>query len=162
LGYRQVWLPGHAHPYWLVVSEVYGIHQRWMLLTNVPVTSVEHAKEIWYNYRRRWGVESTFRFLHREGLRWEDFKALDPEAIQRLINLVLIAAIFLLDQHLLPDETPCHILLMLGGKRGLKSERDGPYLVLRGWQKILICINTLAVPKRHGKLALLLETLDAL
>lgn len=162
LGYRQVWLPDHEQPYWLVVSEVYGIGQQWVLLTNVPITSAEQAKEIWYNYRRRWTVESTFRFLQREGLRWEDFKVLGLEPIRRLINVVLIAALFLLNNHLFVDENARQILLTLGGKQGLKSEKDGPYLVLRGWQKLLACINTLIVLKRYGKLELLLKALDAL
>jgi hypothetical protein len=52
--------------------------------------------------------------------------------------------------------------LTLGGKLGLKSERDGPYLALRACQKLLVCINTLAVPKRYGQLDVLLQTLDAL
>jgi hypothetical protein len=63
LGYRQVRLPGHSQPYWLVVSHVYGIGQQWILLTNVPIQSVKQAKEIWFNYRRRWSVENAFRFL---------------------------------------------------------------------------------------------------
>lgn len=162
LGYCQVWLPGHQHPYWLVVSEVYGLSQRWVLLTNVPVTSLEQAREIWDNYRRRWRVEETFRFLQREGLRWDDFKVLSLEAIRRLINVVLIAALFLLNWHLYLDETAHQLLLLLGGKQGLKSERDGLYLALRGWQKLLACLATLAVLKRYGKLDSLLQALDAL
>ena len=162
LGYRQVRLPGHKQPYWLVVSNVYGIGQQWMLLTNVPIQSAKQAKEIWFNYRRRWGVEDTFRFLKREGLRWEDFKVLDWEAIRRLVNLVLIAALFLLNIKYLLDETSLQLLLTLGGKLGLKSERDGPYLLLRGFQKLLACVNTLAVFKRYGQVDALLQLLDAL
>lgn len=162
LGYRKVWLPDHSHPYWLVVSDVCGIGQRWILLTNVPIHSAKQAKGIWFNYRRRWRVENTFRFLKKEGLRWEDFKVLDWEAIRRLLNLVLIAALFLLNVKYLLDESSLQLLLTLGGKLGLKSERDGPYLLLRGFQKLLICINTLAVLKRYGKAHKLLRLLDAL
>lgn len=162
LGYRKVWLPGHKQPYWLVVSNVYGLGQQWMLLTNVPIQSAKQAKEIWFNYRRRWCVEDTFRFLKREGLRWEDFKVLDWEAIRRLVNLVLIAALFLLNIKYLLDETSLQLLLTLGGKLGLKSERDGPYLLLRGFQKLLACVNTLAVFKRYGQVDALLQLLDAL
>ncbi len=32
LGYREVRLPGHERPYWLVVAEVDGLNQRWVLL----------------------------------------------------------------------------------------------------------------------------------
>jgi hypothetical protein len=162
LGYRQVWLPGHNQPYWLLVSNVHGIGQQWILLTNVPIQSVQQAKEIWFNYRRRWSVENAFRFLKKEGLRWEDFKVLGWEAIRRLVNLVLIAALFLLNIKYVLDETSLQLLLTLGGKLGLKSERDGPYLLLRGFQKLLACVNTLAVFKRYRQLDALLKLLDAL
>jgi len=58
--------------------------------------------------------------------------------------------------------TTLEMILTLGGKLGLKSERDGPYLALRGCQKLLLCINTLAVLKRYDQLDALLQTLDAL
>ena len=162
LGFAQVWLPDHEHPYYLLVTHVHGIGQEWMLLTNVPIINSEQAREIWFNYRRRWRVETTFRFLQRDGLRWEDFKVLDFEAIRRLITLVLIAALFLLNLRLFLDETSLQILLTLGGKQGLKSERDGPYLALRGFQKVIGCLATLAVLKRCGQLDALLLALDDL
>jgi hypothetical protein len=124
--------------------------QEWMLLSNFPITSAQQAQEIWFNCRRRWRIETTFRFLQKEGLRWEDFKVLDLEAIRPLITLVLIAALFLLNVRLFLDETSLQIPVILGGKQGLKSERDGPYLALRGCQKLLGCRATLAVLKRYG------------
>jgi hypothetical protein len=162
LGYVRIWLPKHAHPYYLLVSHVHGTGQEWMLLTNVAITSAEQAREIWFNYHRRWRIETTFRFLQKEGLRWDDFKVLDWNAIRRLITLVLIAALFLLNIRLLLDEASLQILLILGGKQGLKSERDGPYLALRGYQKLLACLATLAVLKRHGQLDSLLPILHQL
>jgi hypothetical protein len=162
LGFAQVWLPGHEHPYSLVVSHVYGVGQHWMLLTNVHITNVDQAREIWLNYRRRWRIETTFRFLQRDGLRWDDFKVLDFQAIRRLITLVLIAALFLLNIHLFLDETSLQLLLILGGKQGLKNERDGPYLALRGLQKVIACCATLAVLRRYDQLDALLLALDDL
>jgi hypothetical protein len=162
LGYVQIWLPDHEHPYFLLVSHVHGIGQEWMLLTNFPISNAEQAQEIWFNYRRRWRIETTFRFLQKEGLRWDDFKVLDLEAIRRLITLVLIAALFLLNIRLFLDGTSLQILLILGGKQGLKSERDGPYLVLRGYQKLLGCLATLAVLKRYGQIDSLLPVLHDL
>ncbi|MGB5925582.1 MAG: transposase [Dehalococcoidia bacterium] len=162
LGYRKVWLPGHDHPYWLLVSQTAAIRQKWILLTNVPVNSVKQARKIWFNYRRRWCVENALRFLKKEGLRWEDFKVLSLEAIRRLVNLVLIAALFILNTKHYLDEPSVQFLLNLGGKLGLKSERDGPYLLLRGMQKFLICLNVLAVLKCHGLLDALLQVLEFL
>lgn len=162
LGHVQIWLPDHEHPYYLLVSHAHGIGQQWMLLTNVPIPNAEQAREIWFNYRRRWRIETTFRFLQKEGLRWEDFKVLDFEAIRRLIALVLIAALFLLNVRPFHDRTSLQVLLTLGGKQGLTSERDGPYLVLRGYQKLLGCVATLAVLKRCGQLDSLLLALHDL
>lgn len=162
LGYVQLWLPDHKHPYYLLVSHAHGIGQDWLLLTNVPIHSSKQAQEIWFNYRRRWRVETTFRFLQRDGLRWDDFKVLNFDAIQRLITLVLVAALFLLNIRLFLDDSSLQILLTLGGKQGLKSERDGPYLVLRGLQKVVGCLSTLALLKRYGQLEPLLLVLDAL
>lgn len=137
LGYCEVQLPGHGRPYGLVVSEVYGLNPRWVLLTHVPVTGPERARAVWPDYRRRWRVEETFRFLQEEGLRIEDFRVLSLEALRRLVEVVWMAACFLLNGSLWVDEAGHQTLLVLGGKLGLKSERDGPYLVLRGMQKIL-------------------------
>jgi hypothetical protein len=49
LGYIWVWLPNHEHPYCLLVSHLHGTDQEWMLLTNVPISNVEQAQEIWFN-----------------------------------------------------------------------------------------------------------------
>jgi hypothetical protein len=74
----------------------------------------------------------------------------------------LIAALFLLNIHLFLDETSLQLLLILGGKQGLKSERDGPYLALRGLQKVIACCATLAVLRRYDQLDALLLALDDL
>jgi hypothetical protein len=81
---------------------------------------------------------------------------IDFEAIRRLITMVSIAALFLLNIRLFHDRTSLQILLTLGGKQGLTSERDGLYLVLRGYQKLLACIATLAVLKHYRQLDSLL------
>jgi hypothetical protein len=161
LGYLPIWLPNHEHPDYLLVSHVHGTGQEWMLLTNVPITSDQQAREIWFSCCR-WRIETTFRFLPKEGLRWEDFRVLDLEAIRRLITLVLIAALFLLTIRLFLNEISLQLLLILGGKQGLKSERDGPYFALRGYQKLLACLATLAVLKRCGQLDALLVVLHDL
>jgi len=162
LGYLKVYLPGHEQPYWLVVSEVPTLREIWILLTNVPIRSVKQAKEIWFNYRRRWGIEQEFRFIKKEGLRIEDFKVLGLENIRRLVNVVLLAALLILNGQLVFPKEALRILLRLGGKLGLKSEKDGPYLLLRGLSKVFACLATLALLKQEGLLDSLLELLDTL
>lgn len=45
---------------------------------------------------------------------------------------------------------------------GLNSEKDGPYLLLRGLCKIFACLATLALLKQEDLLDGLLELLDTL
>ena len=162
LGYRKVWLPGHEKPYWLVVSHAYGLFQTWVLLTNVPVLNQHIAKEIWKGYRHRWGIEGKWRFLKGEGLRIEGFKVLSFEGIRRMVSIVLLAALLILSgRHFFPDRA-WQVLLRLGGKLGLRSERDGPYLLLRGLCKVLTGLATLALLKQEGLLESLLELLNTL
>jgi hypothetical protein len=162
VGYRKVWLPGHDPPYWLLVARIPALRQEWVLLTNVPILNQHIARQIWYDYRRRWGIEGGWRFLKEEGLRIEEFKVLSWEAIRRLVNVVLLAALFLLNGKLFFPQEAHSFLLRLGGKLGLKTERDGPYLLLRGLRKLLTCLATLALLKQAGLLDGLLELLDTL
>lgn len=63
----------------------------------------KQAKEIWFNQRRRWGIEQKFRFIKKEGLHIEDFRVLPLEGIRRLANVVLVAALFILNgRHVFP------------------------------------------------------------
>jgi hypothetical protein len=71
-------------------------------------------------------------FIKKEGLRIEDFKVLHLENIRRLVNVVLSASLLILNGQLFFPDKAWRILLRLGGKMGLKSEKDGPYLLLRG------------------------------
>jgi len=162
LGYIKVWLPGHERPYWLIVSKVPTLREIWILLTNVPIRNAKQAKEVWFNYRRRWGIEQEFRFIKKEGLRIEDFKVQSLENIRRLVNVVLLAALLILNGRFVFPNKAWRILLRLGGKMGLKSERDGPYLLLRGLCKVFACLATLALLKQEGLLDSLLELLDDL
>lgn len=82
-------MPGHERPYWLVVSEIYGLNQRRVLLTSMPVTGPERTREIWQNYHWHRRVEGTFRFLQRK-VALGGFKVLSPEAIRRPVSVVLI------------------------------------------------------------------------
>jgi hypothetical protein len=145
-----------------LVSHVHGLFQKWVLLTNFPVLNQHIAKEIWQDYRHRWGIEGEWRFLKEEGLRIEDFKVLSFEGKSLLVSIVLLAALLILNgRHFFPERA-WRVLLRLGGKLGLRSERDGPYLLLRGLCKVFACLATLALLKQEGLLDGLPELLDAL
>jgi hypothetical protein len=150
LGYREV----HLHQYpqrrlWLVVARTSALRQDWFLLTNVPVQSNPQALRIWRNYRQRWGIECWFRFLKEEGLHIEDFRVRHLESISRLVNLTLIAALFTLNRQLYLPAPLIQYLLFLGGKLGLKADKDGPYLFLTGLSRLLQTLALLSTLRHH-------------
>jgi len=104
----------------------------WWLLTNLEVKTVEDAWGVVEAYRKRWQVEEFFRLL-KAGLGVER----PPAAVSRLWAAVLLGlALFLWEVK--RDESPFKdLLLWLGGKLGISSERDGPYLLMRGFLRLL-------------------------
>jgi len=150
LGYREVHL--HQYPerrFWLVVARTPALREDWFLLTNVRVLSDRQALQIWRNYRQRWGIECWFRFLKEEGLHIEDFRVRHLESISRLINLTLIAALFTLNRQLYLPAPLIQYLLFLGGRLGIKADKDGPYLFLTGLSRLLQTIALLSTLHHH-------------
>ena len=106
----------------LVVSRVPALGNRgnWWLLTNLELRTVEDAWGVVEAYRKRWQVEEFFRLL-KAGLGVER----PPAAVSRLWAAVLLGlALFLWE--IKREESPFKdLLLWLGGKLGIPSERDG-------------------------------------
>ncbi|MBC7262927.1 MAG: hypothetical protein H5T64_01040 [Chloroflexi bacterium] len=71
-------------------------------------------------------MECWFRFLKEEGLHLEDVQVRSLESIRRLVYLVLIAALFVLNRQLYLCPLIIQALLCLGGKLGIKADKDGP------------------------------------
>jgi len=109
-----------------------GNRGNWWLLTNLELGTIEDAWGIVEAYRKRWQVEEFFRLL-KAGLGVER----PPAAVSRLWAAVLLGlALFLWEVK--REESPFKdLLLWLGGKLGIPSERDGPYLLMRGFLRLL-------------------------
>ena len=78
-----------------------------------------------------------------QGLDVEDLRVRTLERMRRLFALVLLAAQFVFH---LNQQWPLQAVLWLrklGGKFGLTSDRDGPYILLRGLSALLQTIATL-------------------
>jgi hypothetical protein len=121
----------------LVVSRVPALGNRgnWWLLTNLELRTVEDAWGVVEAYRKRWQVEEFFRLL-KAGLGVEKFQVSRLWAIRKLIAVLLGLALFLWEVK--REESPFKdLLLWLGGKLGIPSERDGPYLLMRGFLRLL-------------------------
>jgi hypothetical protein len=121
----------------LVVSQVpeLGRRGRWWLLTNLPVATAQDALRVVEAYRRRWQVDEFFRLL-KAGLGLERVQVRGLTSLRKLVAVMLGLALFLWEVK--QGEGPFKdLLLWLGGKLGLKSERDGPYLLMRGLLRLL-------------------------
>jgi hypothetical protein len=69
--------------------------------------------------------------------------------MRRIFVLVLIAALFV---YHIAHSWPQHAVLWLrrlGGKLGLPSDRDGPYILLAGIRAVFITAATLAFITQH-------------
>lgn len=85
----------------------------WMLLTSLPIETVEQAQQVvtWYSYR--WLIER-FHYTLKSGCRLEESQLRDVENIQRLLGVYSIVACRLLkiayQSRVNPDE-PCTSML---------------------------------------------------
>ncbi len=134
-GWREVEVEGRRLH--LVVCRVPALGRRgeWWLLTSLPVRGREEAARVVEAYRRRWEVERFFRLL-KTGLGLETFQVRGLARIRKVVAVLLGLAVFLWEVERLGDPFK-GFLLQLGGKLGLPSERDGPYLLLRGLVRLL-------------------------
>lgn len=134
-GWREVEVEGRRLH--LVVCRVPALGRRgeWWLLTSLPVRGREEAARVVEAYRRRWEVERFFRLL-KTGLGLETFQVRGLARIRKVVAVLLGLAVFLWEVERLGGPFK-GFLLQLGGKLGLPSERDGPYLLLRGLVRLL-------------------------
>jgi hypothetical protein len=141
---------------WVLVAEdtdEKGKERTLVLLTNVPIHTMEDAQQLYCDWRLRGRIEAGYRFDQEQGLDVEDMRVRTLERMRRLFVLVLVAAQFIF---YLMDSWPAAAVLWLrrlGGKLGRKSDRDGPYIVLRGlsavWQAVAALSWLLVSPFPH-------------
>lgn len=66
---------------------------QWLLLTTHEVETLDDAKTIVGFYRQRWTIEQYFRTLKTGGFDIESAEISDPEAMERFVGAVLVAAV---------------------------------------------------------------------
>lgn len=157
IGWLCVRLPDSAQQLWVVVAYEAAIdtakERTLVLLTNVPVQSVQQAQSVYSDWRLRSRIEHGYRFDQEQGLDVEDMRVQTVERMKRLFALVLLAAQFVF---YLMDNWPSAAvqwLRQVGGKLGLGIDRDGPYLLLRGlsavWQTLATLTHLALHPFPH-------------
>jgi hypothetical protein len=143
-GWFLIRLPVTHQPLWVLVAHNDLENRNAVLITNVPLHSEAHAIQVYSDWRLRGRIEHGYRFDQEQGLDVEDLRVQTLERMRRLFALVLAAAqfVFHLMQHW--PRQAVFWLRKLGGKLGLKSDRDGPYIVLRGLSAVFLTAATLS------------------
>ena len=153
MGWLLIRLPATQQKLWALVSEDSFFNHTLVLLTNVPVQDKAHAQALYHDWRLRGRIEHGYRFDQEQGLDVEDLRVQTLERMRRLFALVLLAAqfVFYLMAHWPPQAL--RWLRKLGGKLGLRCDRDGPYILLRGlgavWQTVTTLSWTAIQPFPH-------------
>jgi hypothetical protein len=153
MGWLLIRLPATQQKLWVLVSEDSFFNRTLVLLTNVPIRDQAQAQVVYNDWRLRSRIEHGYRFDQEQGLDVEDLRVQTLERMRRLFALVLLAAQFVF---YLMAHWPTQALLWLrklGGKLGLKCDRDGPYILMRGlgavWQTVTTLSWTAIQPFPH-------------
>ena len=144
MGWFLVRLPDTHQRLWVLVAED-DLHPNTLtLLTNIPILNVTTAQEVYADWRLRSRIEHGYRFDQEQGLDVEDLRVHTVERMRRIFALVLAAAQFVFS--LIQSWPPKAVLWLrrLGGKLGLKTDRDGPYILLRGLSAVWQSVATLS------------------
>lgn len=144
MGWFPIRLPETHQPLWVLVVQDDLEKRTLTLLTNVPILTETIAQQIYNDWRLRGRIEHGYRFDQEQGLDVEDLRVHTLERMRRIFALVLLAAQFVFS--LMKHWPPNAILWLrtLGGKLGLKTDRDGPYILLRGLSAVWQCVATLS------------------
>lgn len=135
VGWFKIRLPGREQALWvLVAEEVAGQAEgrQLVLITNVALPNAKVAQQVYEDWRLRSRIEHGYRFDQEQGLDVENIQVRSLEKMRRLFGLVLAAAQFVF---YLLDSWPAKAVKWireLGGKLGLKTDREGPYIFLQG------------------------------
>jgi len=149
LGWLMLRLPETYQLLWAVVAHDPDDNHDLVLLTNIPVRTATDAQTVYTEWRYRPRIEHTYRFDQEAGLDVEDMRVQTLERMRRLFVLVLLAALFV---YHVAHVWPRHMVLWLrhlGGKLGLSSDRDGPYVLLAGISAVFVAAATLAFAAQH-------------
>jgi hypothetical protein len=149
LGWLMIRLPDTHQLLWALVAHDPDYDRDLVLLTNIPVPTAADAQIVYTEWRYRPQIEHTYRFDQEDGLDVEDMRVQTLERMRRIFVLVLMAALFV---YHVAHTWPHHMVLWLrrlGGKLGLSSDLDGPYVLLAGIGAVFVAVATLTFAAQH-------------
>lgn len=144
LGWFKIRLPDTTQELWILVADDQTMPRQLVLITNVPLLSVEIVQQVYEDWRLRTRIEHGYRFDQEQGLDVEDMRVHTLDRMRRVFAVVLLAAQIVF---VIQDEWPekaVQWLRILGGKLGLASDRDGPYWLLQGIAAVIVATMTLS------------------
>lgn len=137
-GWLSIRLPDTQQELWLLVAHSFDDGHDLVLLTNVPLHTASQVRQVYQDWRLRGKIEQGYRFDQEQGLEVEDLRVETLERMRRLFAFVLLAAQFICYIGRTWAQPAVRWLRTIGGKLGLKSDRNGPYVLMRGisavWQ----------------------------
>lgn len=133
----------------VVVAHDFGDGHDLILLTNVELHNADTVRQVYGDWRQRGNIEHGYRFNQEDGLDLEDRRVETLEHMRRLFVLVLLAAQFVYSIGRTWTHTAVRWLRNLGGRLGLKSDCDGPYVLLRGISAVWQTAATLTFARQH-------------
>lgn len=144
VGWLKIRLPGTTRPLWVLVADDQTKSRQLVLMTNVPLLTVEIVREVYADWRLRSRIEHGYRFDQEQGLDVEDVRVHTLDRMQRVFALVLLAAqmVFVVDDQWPPPAVQW--LRVLGGKLERATDRDGPYWLLQGIAAVIVTAMTLS------------------
>lgn len=148
-GWFEVRLPETLQSLWVLVAHEAEREHDLILLSNVPLRDPRTVRQVYGDWRQRSFIEHGYRFDQEEGLDVEDMRVETLERMRRLFILVLLAAQFICA--IARTWAPVAVLWLrqLGGKLGLRSDRDGLYVLMRGISAVWQTAATLAFLANH-------------
>jgi hypothetical protein len=149
LGWITIRIPGKRQVLWVLVAYEAELDRTLVLITNIPVHTARDAEAVYTEWRHRPQIEHTYRFDQEDGLDVEDVRVQTLERMRRIFVLIMIAALFV---YHVAHAWPQHMVLWLrrlGGKLGLSSDRDGPYVLLAGIRAVLVAVAVLTFATQH-------------
>jgi hypothetical protein len=153
MGWFQIRLSESEQEVWALVVESDLENRILTLSTNGPISNETSAQQIYNHWRLRGRIEQGYRFDQEQSQDVEDLRVQTVERMRRVFALVLVAAQFVFD--VMKRWPPKAVLWLrkLGGKLGLKTDRDGAYILLRNqsavWQTVATLSWTAIQPFPH-------------
>jgi len=148
-GWFKVRIPATTQPLWILVADDQTINRQLVLITNVPLATVQIVQQVYNDWRLRTRIEHGYRFDQEQGLDVEDMRVHTMDRMRRIFALVLLAAqlVFVISEYWPPKAVLW--LRQLGGKLGLSCDRDGPYWLLQGIAAVTTTAMTLSFAFLH-------------